>query len=104
MNNGTLFAIKSIISNKESKMSKNEVSEKLITHYLEPQKGKRTALKPLLATKKTGKTLNDFYAEIQTKKNNSTIENLYHAKSAAQIEGIMIQNRKLIEANYTKNY
>lgn len=104
MNNGTLFAKKSIISNKESKMSKNEIGEKLINHYLEPETGKRTSLKPLQATKKTGKTLNDFYAEIQTKKNNSTIENLYHAKSAAQIEEIMIQNRRLIEMNYTKHY
>lgn len=85
-------------------MSKNEVSENLINHYLEPQTGKRTALKSLQATKKTGKTLNNFYAEIQSKKNNSTIQNLYHAKSAAQIEEIMIQNRKLIEVNYTKNY
>lgn len=104
MNNGTLFAKKSIISNKESKMSKNEISERLINHYIEPETGKRTALKPLQSTKKMGQTLNDFYAEIQAKKNNSTLENLYHAKSAAQIEEIMIQNRRLIEANYTKSY
>ena len=85
-------------------MSKNEIGETLINHYLEPETGKHITLKPLQSTKKMGKTLNDFYAEIQTKKNNSTIENLYHAKSAAQIEEIMIQNRRLIEVNYTKNY
>ena len=82
-------------------MSKNEIGETLINHYLEPETGKRTALK---STKKMGKNLNDFYAEIQTKKNHSTLENLYHSKSAAQIEAIMLQNRKLIEANYVKHY
>lgn len=83
-------------------MSKNEVSQNLINHYFEPQKGKRTSLKALQSTKKMGKTLNDFYTEVQAKKNNSTIENIYNGKNATQIEIIMIQNRKLIEANYTK--
>lgn len=103
MNNGTLFAKNLLSSNKESKMSKNEVNEKLISHYLEPENGKRSSLKPLITTKKTGKTLNDFYAEIQGKKKSVAIDDLYSAKSASQIETIMIQNRKLIEANYTKN-
>lgn len=83
-------------------MSKNEVSQNLINHYFEPQKGKRTSLKSLKITKKTGKTLNDFYSEVQGKKNNSIIENIYNGKNATQIESIMIQNRKLIERNYTK--
>lgn len=83
-------------------MSKNEVSENLINHYLEPEKGKRTSLKSLNSTKKTGNTLNDFYSEIQAKKDNFIIENIYHGKNAKQIEMIMIQNRKNIETNYTK--
>ncbi|MDP2076682.1 MAG: hypothetical protein Q8N01_01335 [Sulfuricurvum sp.] len=83
-------------------MSKNEVSENLINHYLEPQKGKRTSLKSLKSSKKTGNTLNDFYSEVQAKKNISVIENIYNGKNATQIEMIMIQNRKLIETNYTK--
>ncbi|MCL4431318.1 MAG: hypothetical protein M1300_03250 [Epsilonproteobacteria bacterium] len=84
-------------------MSKNEVSENLINHYLEPQKGKRTSLKSLKSSKKTGNTLNDFYTEVQAKKSNSHIENIYYGKNATQIEMIMIQNRKLIERNYTKH-
>lgn len=83
-------------------MSKNEVSENLINHYLEPEKGKRTSLKSLKSTKKTGNTLNDFYSEIQAKKDIFNIENIYHGKNATQIEMIMIQNRKNIEINYTK--
>lgn len=83
-------------------MSKNEISQSLLNHYLEPQKGKRTSLKSLKSTKQTGNTLNDFYSEVQNKKKNSMIENIYNGKNATQIEMIMIQNRKLIEKNYTK--
>lgn len=83
-------------------MSKNEVSENLINHYLEPIKGKRTSLKPLHSAKKTGKTLNDFYTEIQAKNNNSNFNNIYNGKNAAQIEIMMIKNRRLIEANHIK--
>jgi hypothetical protein len=84
-------------------MSKNEVSQSLLNHYLEPQKGKSTSLKSIKSTKKKGNTLNEFYSEVQTKKNNSMIENIYNGKNAIQIEMIMIQNRKLIEKNYTKH-
>lgn len=83
-------------------MSKNEVSEKLISHYLEPKEGKRTSLKPLKVTKKTGKTLVDFYQEVKNKKNNTIMENIYKDKSALEIESIMMENRKLIELNYSK--
>ena len=83
-------------------MSRNEVSENLINHYLEPQKSKRSPLKSLRATQKSGQTLNDFYTEVQTQKNNHTIENIYNGKSAVEIEIIMMKNRLLIEVNYTK--
>ncbi|MCL4432649.1 MAG: hypothetical protein M1300_10040 [Epsilonproteobacteria bacterium] len=84
-------------------MSKNEVNQNLINHYLEPQKEKRTSLISLKSSKKTGNTLNDFYSEVQAKRSNSMIENIYNGKNATQIEMIMIQNRKLIEKNYTKH-
>ncbi|MDP3301739.1 MAG: hypothetical protein Q8S36_07220 [Sulfuricurvum sp.] len=83
-------------------MSKNEVSQSLLNHYLQPQKVKSTSLKSLKSTKKTGNTLDEFYSEVRTKKNNSMIENIFNGKNATQIEMIMIQNRKLIENNYTK--
>lgn len=83
-------------------MSKNEVSQNLINHYLEPQKGKCTSIKSLKTTKKMGKTLNDFYSEVQAKKNIFIIENIYNGKNASEIEMIMTQNRKLIETNHTK--
>jgi hypothetical protein len=83
-------------------MSKNEVSQSLLNHYLEPEKEKSASLKSLKSTKKTGNTLNEFYSEVQTKRNNSMFENIYNGKNATQIEMIMIQNRKLIEKNYTK--
>ena len=84
-------------------MSKNEVSQNLINHYLEPLKEKRISLTFPKSSKKMGNTLNDFYSEVQAKKNNSMIENIYNGKNATQIEMIMIQNRKLIEKNYTKH-
>jgi hypothetical protein len=83
-------------------MSKNEVSENLINHYLEPKKGKRTSLKQLHASKKTGHTLKDFYNEVQTQNKIHIVQNIYNGKNAIEIETIMIKNRQLIEANYTK--
>lgn len=83
-------------------MSKNEVSENLISHYLEPQKKKRTSLKSLNASKKAGQTLNDFYTEVQSQKKSYSIENVYYGKNARDIELMMMRNRKLIEDNYTK--
>lgn len=83
-------------------MSKNEISSNFIDHYIEPKKGKRSPLKSLQSSKKIGKSLDDFYLEIQAKRNNHTVDNIYNGKNASQIEMIMIQNRRLIEANHTK--
>lgn len=83
-------------------MSKNAVSENLISHTFEPQQGKRTSMRPLYVSRKTGKTLNDFYTEIQAKKISHGVQNVYHGKNAGEIEIIMMQNRKLIEANHSK--
>ena len=81
-------------------MSKNEINNNLIDHYFEAQKGKRPPLKSLKSSKKTGKTLDDFYSEVQGKRNNYTVDNIYNGKNASEIEMIMIQNRRLIEANH----
>lgn len=83
-------------------MSRNEVSDNLINHYLQPQKGKRTSLKSLSSTKKSGQSLKEFYNEVQKQNTNYTIQNIYNGKSAVEIELIMMKNRQLIEANYTK--
>lgn len=83
-------------------MSKNEVSNNLINHYLEPQKSKHPSLKSLRTTKKSGQSLKDFYSEVQTQNINYTIQNIYNGKSAVEIEIIMMSNRQLIEANHTK--
>lgn len=83
-------------------MSRNEVSDNLINHYLQPQKEKRTSVKSLSSTKKSGKSLKEFYNEVQKQSTTYTIENIYNGKSAVEIELIMMKNRQLIEANYTK--
>lgn len=83
-------------------MSKNEVSSNLIDHYFEPKKEKSSPLKSLQSSKKIGKSLDDFYSEIHAKRNNYTVDSMYNGKNASQIEMIMIQNRRLIEANHTK--
>lgn len=83
-------------------MSRNEVSDNLINHYLQPQKEKRNTLKSLSSTKKSGQSLKDFYNEVQKQSSNYTIKNIYNGKSAVEIELMMMKNRKLIEANYTK--
>lgn len=83
-------------------MSKNEISNNLITHYLEPKKEKRISLSAMHANKAAGQTLNEFYNEMQGKKNSFDLDNIYYGKNAREIEIIMIQNRKQIEANYTK--
>lgn len=84
-------------------MSRNEVSNNLLNHYLQPQKEKRTSLKSLAGTKKSGKSLQEFYHEVQKQSSNYTIQNIYNGKSAVEIELIMMKNRQLIEANYTKH-
>lgn len=83
-------------------MSKNEISDNLITHYLVPKKEKRISLSSMYTNKSAGQSLNEFYNEMQSRKNSFDLENIYYGKNAREIEVIMIQNRKQIEANYTK--
>ena len=83
-------------------MSKNEISQSLFNHCLESKKNKHPSLKSLHTTKKSGQSLKDFYSEVQKQNINYTIQNIYNGKSAIEIEIIMMQNRQLIEANYTK--
>ena len=84
-------------------MSRNEVSENLINHYLEPKKGKRTPTKSINSTKKSGQSLKEFYNEVQQQSPLFILENIYNVKSAVEIEQMMVTNRQLIEANYTKH-
>lgn len=83
-------------------MSKNELSDDLINHYFAPKKGKRAPVKSIFSTKKSGQNLKDFYNEVKNQNSNYAIHNVYNGKSAVEIEQMMMKNRKLIEANYTK--
>lgn len=84
-------------------MSKNEVSENLLSHYFEPKKAKFASLKSLVSTKKKNNSLDDFYTEVQTKKKNNSLDDIYNGKNAREIEIMMMKNRKLIEANHSTN-
>lgn len=83
-------------------MSRNEISETLRTNYLESHKESKQSQKVLRINKETGKTLEDFYTEVQAQKNKSSVENVYYAKTAGEIEIMMMSNRKRIEAHYSK--
>jgi hypothetical protein len=83
-------------------MSKNEINENLLSNYVEAHQEKKKYLKALRVNKEAGKTLEDFYTEVQAQKRAHGIENIYYAKTADEIEIIMMSNRKRIEANYTK--
>lgn len=83
-------------------MSKNEVRENLFTKYLEPQKTRATLFKSLKTSKKSGKSLDDFYEEVKAKKSTYGVENVYFGKNALEIELMMMQNRKRIESQYQK--
>jgi len=84
-------------------MSKNEVSENLISHYLEPKKPKFASLKSLLSAKKKNKTLNNFSVEVKIQKSIYSIDSIYNGKNAREIEIMMMKNRKLIEANHSNH-
>ncbi len=83
-------------------MSKNEISESLRSNYLESYKATKKSPKVMRISKETGKTLEDFYTEVQSQKNSKSIENIYYAKTAGEIEIMMMSNRKRIEAHYSK--
>lgn len=52
------------------------------------------------SSKKSGSTLEDLYREVN-EKNNLRNDYLYGGKNAKEIESMMMQNRKLIEAQRT---
>jgi len=78
-------------------MSKNNIREALLAQFIEPPHvNLYTSYKTLPSTRK-GKTLADFYQEIfQIKKPGQ------EDKSAKEIEIMMMQNRKLIEAKHKR--
>ncbi|MGZ5208923.1 MAG: hypothetical protein ACXWB0_07880 [Sulfuricurvum sp.] len=78
-------------------MSKNNLREALLAQFIEPPYvNLYLSYRRLPATRK-GKTLADFYQEVLQVKKPSQ-EN----KSAKEIEIMMMQNRKLIEAKHKR--
>ena len=74
-------------------MSKNNIREALLAQFIDPPKVNLYASNRTLPATRKGKTLADFYTEVF--KSNKP---LYETKSAKELEIMMIQNRKLIEA------
>jgi len=78
-------------------MSKNNMREALLAQFIDPPRvNLYTSSKTLPSTRK-GKTLADFYTEVF-----QTSKPLYETKSAKELEVMMMQNRKLIEAKNKK--
>jgi len=74
-------------------MSKNNIREALLAQFIDPPKVNLYASNRTLPATRKGKTLADFYTEVF--KSNKP---LYETKSAKELEIMMMQNRKLIEA------
>lgn len=71
----------------------NKATEALFSKYSPPFKPR---ISPVF-TKKKGSTLEDLYQELQAK-SNLHAEHVYNGKNAQEIESIMLQNRRLIDA------
>ena len=78
-------------------MSKNSMHETFITKLLQPPKVSSYPLPKTIPTTRKGKTLADFYTEVFQRS-----KPLYETKSAKELENMMIQNRRLIEAKNKK--
>ncbi|MDD4855786.1 MAG: hypothetical protein PHQ22_08390 [Sulfuricurvum sp.] len=74
-------------------MSKNNIREALLAQFIDPPKVNSYASSRILPATRKGKTLADFYTEVF-----KSSKPLYETKSAKELEIMMMQNRKLIEA------
>jgi len=74
-------------------MSNNNIREALLAQFIDPPKVNVYALHKMVPTTRKGKTLADFYTEVF-----QSTKPLYETKSAKELEVMMMQNRRLIEA------
>jgi hypothetical protein len=74
-------------------MSKNDMREAILAQFIDPPKINFYAFNKTLPATRKGRTLADFYKEVF-----QSSKPLYDIKSAQEIELMMMQNRKLIEA------
>lgn len=76
----------------------NKASEELLAKYA-PEPKKKIAFSSFgsKGTKTKGSTLEEFYREVAMR-NSLQIEHVYNDKNAKEIESMMMQNRRLIEA------
>jgi len=75
-------------------MSKNNIREALLEQFIDPPEVNHYISNRILPATRKGKTLADFYTEVF-----QSSQPLYETKSAKELEIMMMQNRKLIEAN-----
>ena len=74
-------------------MSDFQLREALLAQFIEPPHVNLYSSYKTLPSQRKGKTLADFYQEVFQKRNSAQED-----KSAKEIEIMMMQNRKLIEA------
>jgi hypothetical protein len=79
-------------------MRTNKASEAVLAKYSPPPKNKMTASFTSRLPKKKGATLEELYREVHAR-NALRIEHVYNNKNAQEIESMMTQNRRLIEAH-----
>jgi hypothetical protein len=80
-------------------MRKNKAVEAIFSKYSEPKAAPVDMFTTYRSTKKRkGGTLSDFYHEVHAA-NSQKIQHPYNNKNATEIESMMMQNRRLIEAS-----
>ncbi|GEM_PF-885705 len=80
-------------------MRKNKAAEAIFSKYSEPKVTPVDIFTAYRSTKKRkGGSLNDFYHEVHAA-NNQKNQHPYNNKNATEIESMMMQNRRLIEAS-----
>ena len=75
----------------------NKATEAILSKYSPPSKPRIFPVFTKTSSKKKGSTLEELYQELQSK-SNLHAEHVYNGKNAQEIESIMLQNRRLIDA------
>jgi len=74
-------------------MNKNNIRETLLAQFIDPPKASSYPYHKITPSTREGKTLADFYTEVF-----KSSKPAFETKSAKELELMMMQNRKLIEA------
>ncbi|MDD2779977.1 hypothetical protein [Sulfuricurvum sp.] len=75
----------------------NKASEAILAKYIQEPSSKRISSFGSYKPKAKGSTLEEFYREVKAR-SALQIEHVYTGKNATEIESMMNQNRRLIEA------